>query len=338
MQPTQSLIMPPRIPLITFSHLTHTVFAKNCVRTAPLSCSFASTPKHHQDDQSDSANSPPSPVPRALKPNDPSSFIPPSDLNTTLNDQTANYANQPTAQNFSSPVIPTTNANANTSATINNVTNTNARTTAIPSTTGPNISRILVREQTVPAYRPAPNPGNQNYPSGYSPASPGGGGSGFSGGYNNGYYGGGYGGANSNSQASYPSAAQQQPAPPSPYSTPISLFSSASSRGNPNASASASGLSDMDNEELFRSQRRFRHGEMYTPKDLSFESFREWRKRRAPRKDAFDVLGLNPLDEYKVSSPPSLSIPFPSLGRKIKRKKENKRKRKRKKNVPIFPK
>ena len=317
--------MPPRIPLIAFSHLTHTIFARNCVRTAPLSCSFASTPKHHQDDQSDSANPLPSPVPRALKPNDPSS----SDLNTTLNDQTAN---QPTAQNSFSPVTATTNADTNTSATINNITNTNARTT------GPNISRILVREQTVPAYQPAPNPGNQNYPSGYSPASPGGGGSGFSGGYNNGYYGGGYGGANSNSQASYPSAAQQQPAPPSPYSTPISLFSSASSRGNPNASASASGLSDMDNEELFRSQRRFRHGEMYTPKDLSFESFREWRKRRAPRKDAFDVLGLNPLDEYKVSSPPSLSIPFPSLGRKIKRKKENKRKRKRKKNVPIFPK
>ena len=317
MQPTQSLIMPPRIPLITFSHLTHTVFAKNCVRTAPLSCSFASTPKHHQDDQSDSANSPPSPAPRALKPNDPSSFIPPSDLNTTLNDQTANYANQPTAQNSSSPVIPTTNANTNTSATINNVTNTNARTTALPSTTGPNISRILVREQTVPAYQPAPNPGNQNYPSGYSPASPGGGGgSGFSGGYNNGYYGGGYGGgyggANSNGQASYPSAAQQQPTSPSPYSTPISLFSSASSRGNPNASASASGLSDMDNEELFRSQRRFRHGEMYTPKDLSFESFREWRKRRAPRKDAFDVLGLNPLDEYKVSFP----LPYPSQGNK----------------------
>ncbi|KAF8422674.1 ribosomal protein S18, partial [Tirmania nivea] len=45
--------------------------------------------------------------------------------------------------------------------------------------------------------------------------------------------------------------------------------------------------------------RRFRHGEIYTPKDLSFESFKNSRKRRAPFKDAFDTLALNPLKEYK---------------------------------------
>ncbi|KAF8447076.1 hypothetical protein BDZ91DRAFT_702894 [Kalaharituber pfeilii] len=65
------------------------------------------------------------------------------------------------------------------------------------------------------------------------------------------------------------------------------------------AAADTSPLTDADSEELYRLQKRFRQGEIYAPKDLSFETFKNWRKRKAPSKDVFDELGLNPLEEYK---------------------------------------
>lgn len=47
-------------------------------------------------------------------------------------------------------------------------------------------------------------------------------------------------------------------------------------------------------------RRQWRTGDVYAPHDLSSEEHGKYQKGRTPRADAFDVLNLNPLDEYKV--------------------------------------
>ncbi|KAF8459385.1 hypothetical protein BGX38DRAFT_1264319 [Terfezia claveryi] len=109
-------------------------------------------------------------------------------------------------------------------------------------------------------------------------------------------------------QPSYPPqqpSYAQQPLPPAYLAQTYTNqnFSSTPRPSNPTSNlptgSSTTPLTDGDIEDLYRSQRRFRHGEIYTPKDLSFESFRKARRRRAPFKDAFDTLAMNPLKEYK---------------------------------------
>jgi len=39
---------------------------------------------------------------------------------------------------------------------------------------------------------------------------------------------------------------------------------------------------------------------VYAPHDLSPEEMKKWKKRKSPTMDAFDALGINPLDQYKV--------------------------------------
>lgn len=46
--------------------------------------------------------------------------------------------------------------------------------------------------------------------------------------------------------------------------------------------------------------RRWREGDTYTPHDLTAGEMMKWKKPRQPTKDVFDLLGLNPLDHYKV--------------------------------------
>jgi len=50
--------------------------------------------------------------------------------------------------------------------------------------------------------------------------------------------------------------------------------------------------------------RRWRAGDVYAPHDLTGVEMSKWKKvhqKGRPKKDAFDVLRLNPLDQYKVS-------------------------------------
>lgn len=46
---------------------------------------------------------------------------------------------------------------------------------------------------------------------------------------------------------------------------------------------------------------KWRPGDLYTPHDLSPEEMGKRRQPRVPNQDAFDVLGINPLHEYKVN-------------------------------------
>lgn len=54
--------------------------------------------------------------------------------------------------------------------------------------------------------------------------------------------------------------------------------------------------------------RRWKSGDVYAPHDLSPEEMAKWRKSSRPKVDVIDMLGLNPLDEYKVSPAPVLGV------------------------------
>lgn len=46
--------------------------------------------------------------------------------------------------------------------------------------------------------------------------------------------------------------------------------------------------------------RHWKAGDVYAPHDLSPAEMRKWRSRQPPKKDVMDLLGVNPLDMYKV--------------------------------------
>lgn len=47
--------------------------------------------------------------------------------------------------------------------------------------------------------------------------------------------------------------------------------------------------------------RRWRPGDVYAPHDLSPSEMGKWRRNRARQQDLVDILGLKPLDMYRVS-------------------------------------
>jgi hypothetical protein len=54
-------------------------------------------------------------------------------------------------------------------------------------------------------------------------------------------------------------------------------------------------------KDLEKQQHRsWKAGEVYAPHDLSPEEMKKWKKRKSPTMDAFDALGIDPLDQYKV--------------------------------------
>lgn len=46
--------------------------------------------------------------------------------------------------------------------------------------------------------------------------------------------------------------------------------------------------------------RKWQGGDIYAPHDLSYQEQKKWIKPRQPTKDVIDMLGMNPLDHYKV--------------------------------------
>ena len=45
---------------------------------------------------------------------------------------------------------------------------------------------------------------------------------------------------------------------------------------------------------------KWRVGDVYAPHDMSAVEAGKWRKRKSSERDVFDILGINPLEEYKV--------------------------------------
>lgn len=59
--------------------------------------------------------------------------------------------------------------------------------------------------------------------------------------------------------------------------------------------------------------RKWKQGDVYAPHDLSAVEMKKWRGRSKPTTDVFDVLAINPLNEYKVcGSPDSFSMRPPA--------------------------
>ena len=54
--------------------------------------------------------------------------------------------------------------------------------------------------------------------------------------------------------------------------------------------------------------RRWKAGDVYAPHDLGPEEMMKWKQRSRPTKDVFDIMAVNPLDEYRVSTASPTSI------------------------------
>lgn len=68
-----------------------------------------------------------------------------------------------------------------------------------------------------------------------------------------------------------------------------------------NADFDAKRKAAMEREELARQMfRKWQGGDVYAPHDLSYQELKKWIKPRQPSKDVIDMLGINPLDHYKV--------------------------------------
>lgn len=58
---------------------------------------------------------------------------------------------------------------------------------------------------------------------------------------------------------------------------------------------------NLNRENLARqSTRNWKPGDIYAPHDLSPQEMVKWKQPKQPRKDIIDMLGLNPLDHYRV--------------------------------------
>jgi small subunit ribosomal protein S18 len=60
---------------------------------------------------------------------------------------------------------------------------------------------------------------------------------------------------------------------------------------------------ESERREQFQKQiyRRWQTGDIYSPHDLTGAEQKKWKfGRKKPQSDAFDVLGINPVSEYKV--------------------------------------
>lgn len=56
--------------------------------------------------------------------------------------------------------------------------------------------------------------------------------------------------------------------------------------------------------------RRWNVGEVYAPHDLSPSEMAKWRRNQARKKDLVDMLGLRPLDMYRVSEQSIIMVFF----------------------------
>ncbi|KAI5857950.1 ribosomal protein S18 [Tricharina praecox] len=72
------------------------------------------------------------------------------------------------------------------------------------------------------------------------------------------------------------------------------------------ASSAASGAAvaplpteEFTQQELLSSQQRFVAGDVYAPNDLTMEELNARRGNRKPVRDAFDLVGINPITQYK---------------------------------------
>ena len=64
--------------------------------------------------------------------------------------------------------------------------------------------------------------------------------------------------------------------------------------------------------------RKWKPGDVYAPHDLSAAEMKRWMYKRPGTTDAFDVLGIDPLKEYKVSfGEPFMKVVYLKSGKSL---------------------
>lgn len=95
-----------------------------------------------------------------------------------------------------------------------------------------------------------------------------------------------------------------QPHTPTPHDALKSLMGStrAYEKLNRVSDNTAQMFKDRTNREnlLRQSTRNWKPGDIYAPHDLSPQEMVKWKQPKQPSKDIIDMLGLNPLDHYRV--------------------------------------
>ena len=66
----------------------------------------------------------------------------------------------------------------------------------------------------------------------------------------------------------------------------------------------------LDFETTKQQSRNWREGDVFGPRDLGPGEMRKWKKSQRPTRDVFDILNVDPMDEYKVRY---LSLPLRRL-------------------------
>lgn len=116
-------------------------------------------------------------------------------------------------------------------------------------------------------------------------------------------------GTNASANTSSSSSSFNSPSPSDPHSpSPMDALYSAmeSTRSRERISANRQTLDERTRaqaarEELSRQMtRNWKPGDVYAPHDLSPAEMLKWRQPKQPTKDIIDMLGLNPIDHYRV--------------------------------------
>lgn len=95
----------------------------------------------------------------------------------------------------------------------------------------------------------------------------------------------------------HPANADRSQGPASPLSA-SKLASQMLSKSRREAEMAEFAKSDDYSKHMYR---RWHSGDVYAPHDLSAVEQKKWKSgRMTPQTDAFDVLGINPINEYKV--------------------------------------
>lgn len=122
-------------------------------------------------------------------------------------------------------------------------------------------------------------------------------------------------GTASNNQSTLLNLDKPSPSPSGTHDALSSIIRNSSGRRAANAEQkkekTLEGLRARTTSDSYARQmpRFWKAGDVYAPHDLSPAQMRKWRSRAAPKKDVMDLLGVNPLDLYKVClSPPTSGI------------------------------
>lgn len=92
---------------------------------------------------------------------------------------------------------------------------------------------------------------------------------------------------------------EKETAAPSRNTEPASKAITMGTKLISNASTVNQPAFNWDVESFFL--RRWKIGDVYAPHDLSARAIAKYKKKKSrPGADVFDLLGINPLDEYKV--------------------------------------